>query len=226
MGIGELNEGPLHSALKAAYAANGGDAEVAIDGFVADAVRGGVIYEIQTGSFSGLRRKLGHLVRDSRLVLVHPIARNSYIVKVGEGGEIVDRRLSPKHGELAHIVSELVYLPELLMEDNFAVEAVLVDQEEIRVFDAKKRRRRGGWRVRERRLLTILDSVRIASGRDLLEFLNSDLPLPFTTRDLGDALSQPRHIAQQFAYCLRHSETAELCGKQGNALEYRLVLED
>ena len=56
MRIGTLNEGPLHAALKATYVANGGDAEVAIEGFVADAVRGGVIYEVQTGSFSGLTR--------------------------------------------------------------------------------------------------------------------------------------------------------------------------
>ena len=50
-GIGQLNEGPLHAALKNRYA-HSGELEVPIGGFVADAVYDGVIYEIQTGSFS------------------------------------------------------------------------------------------------------------------------------------------------------------------------------
>ena len=81
MSIGILNEGPLHAALKAMYAANGGAEEVKVESFVADAVRNGVMYEIQTGSFSGLSRKMTALAETGPVVLIHPIALNKTIVK-------------------------------------------------------------------------------------------------------------------------------------------------
>ena len=222
MPIGTLNEGPLHAALKATYVANGGDEEVPIEGFVADAIRGGVIYEIQTGSFSGLGRKMTTLANESPVVLVHPIAHTTYIVKE-EDGQLSARRKSPKHGSLSHIVSELVYLPTLLNHPNFSVEVVLTEEEELRRYDPKKRRRRGGWRTVERRLIEIKDGLRINEAADLLQFLKEDLPLEFTTKDIAMALGESVSVARQFAYCLRHSGVADLVGKKGNNLVYSIV---
>ncbi|MEM7003635.1 MAG: hypothetical protein AAF529_22810, partial [Pseudomonadota bacterium] len=100
---------------------------------------------------------------------------------------------------------------------------VLTEQEDIRVYDAKKRRGLGGWRTVERRLIEIVEGVRLNTVADLLDFVPGELPSPFTTRDLSDALDQPMHIGQKMAYCLRHGEVTEICGKQGNALQYRLI---
>lgn len=220
--IGTLNEGPLHATLKATYAANGGEVEVAVNGFVADAVREGVIYEVQTGSFSGLQRKMASLVAQCPVVLVHPIARNKTIIKEPvTQGDKVSRRKSPKHGGLIHIVDQLVYLPTLLKHPNFSVEVILTDEEEVRSYDPQKRRRRGGWRVQERRLLGIVDSLRINEMADLFDLLVEDLAEPFTTKDLAVALQEPRGIAQKMAYCLKHAEVTEVCGKVGNAYQYR-----
>ena len=223
MGIGELNEGPLHATLKSYYAANGGAVEVPMEGYVADAVRGGIIYEVQTGSFSGLQRKLSHLVTLGPVVLVHPIASNSTIVKVDESGEIISRRKSPKHGELINIVGQLVYIPQLINEPNLSVEVVLTDEEEIRTYDPNKRRGRGGWRVQARVLKDIVDSKRIGGVAELWDFVGDELKEPFTTKELAQALAKPVNIAQQMAYCLRHAQAVEIVGKQGNALLYRSV---
>ena len=223
--IGELNEGPLHAALKATYVANGGEAEVAMDGFVADAVRGGVVYEIQTGSFSGLGRKLAHLIQTHRVVLVHPIAETSIMFKQPvEPGDKVTRRKVPKRGKLIDIVAELVYIPHLLAHPNFSVEVVLTHEHQMRRYDPDKRRGRGGWRIEERSLVDILESKRIAAPLDLLDFLCADLPEPFTTRDLALALDESMDTAQKMAYCLYKSGCAERCGKQGNAYLYRTTL--
>ena len=177
MSIGILNEGPLHAALKATYAANGGSAEVQVEQFVADAVRNGTMYEVQTGSFSGL----------------------------GDEGTCGKPRTSPKHGALVHIVNELVYMPQMLNHPNFSVEVVLTEEQEIRIFDPKKNRRRGGWRVVERQLLDIVDGVRLHQMEDLYGFLDSELQEPFGTRQLAAALAQPVAIARKMAYCLRHA---------------------
>ncbi len=225
MSIGILNEGPLHAALKATYVANGGEAEVKVEGFVADAVRNGVVYEIQTGSFSGLNRKLTHLANLGPVVLVHPISGTKKIIKQPEdASKKVTMRKSPKRGALVHIVNELVYIPSLLNHPNFAVEVVLTDEHELRRYDKKMNRRRGGWRVIERRLQHVVDACRLNQMSDLFEFLVSELEEPFGTSELAVALDQPQDIAQKMAYCLRHSGVTEICGKNGNALQYRTTL--
>ena len=113
--IGMLNEGALHAALKQDYLGESGLAEVPFGGFVADVVRDGVIYEVQTSSFSGLGRKMLALADLSPVVLVHPIPHAKYLVRVQdtESGEFTRRR-SPKRGAIVHILRELVDLPELL----------------------------------------------------------------------------------------------------------------
>ena len=82
--IGELNEQSLHRALKERYAVAGSDTERAIDGYVADVVTGGRIVEIQTGGFGPLKGKLSRLLESYPVTLVHPIARDRYIVKAGD----------------------------------------------------------------------------------------------------------------------------------------------
>ena len=223
--IGELNEGPLHAALKATYVANGGESEVSLEGFVADAVRGGIVYEVQTGSFSGLTRKLGTLVERQPVVLVHPIAEVSVMIKQPrkEGGKI-ERRKVPKRGKLVHIVSELVYIPQLLQHPNFSVEVVLTHEHQTRVWDHKKRRGLGGWRIESRHLDNIVDTLRIREPADLFDFLQGELQEPFNTRDLADALGESLDVAQKMAYCLFNSGAVERCGKQGNAYLYRTCL--
>jgi len=64
-GIGTLNEGRLHQALKALYVDESGEAEISVGDYVAD-VRGAdnVLYEIQTGSFTPLKKKLATLLEN------------------------------------------------------------------------------------------------------------------------------------------------------------------
>jgi len=234
MSIGILNEGPLHAALKAAYVAHGGAAEVPVGTFVADAVRNGIMYEVQTGSFSGLGRKMSALAAVGPIVLVHPIALNTTIVKEPQeasnksGGKKSNARKlaarkSPKHGALVHIVNELVYLPTMLNHANFSVEVVLTEERVLRRFDPTKRRNRGGWRVVSRELLSIADGMRINAMADLYEFLIADLPEPFSTRQLALALDEPLDIGQKMAYCLKHAGVTEVVGKTGNSLLYENV---
>ena len=224
-GIGTLNEGPLHQALKSLYLDQGGEEEVGIGSYVAD-VRGedDVLYEIQTGGFAPLKRKLATLIESHRVVLVHPIAAVRYIVKLPEEeDQQATRRRSPKRRTMVDIVEELVSIPHLLEHPNFEVEVVLIEEEEIRVYDPQKVRRRGGWRVVSRQLNSVLERRRIGGRRDLFSLVQGPLPEDFTTRDLADAMGQSRRLAQKLAYCLRESGAVELCGKSGNALRYRRV---
>lgn len=222
--IGTLNEGALHAALKRHYGGPTADFEVSFSGFVADVVRDGVIFEIQTSSFSGLERKMRALAEQNAVVLVHPIAAQKHLVRIKDldSGDF-SRRKSPKKGSLCHILSELVYLPTLLNHPNFAVEVALIEEEQHSVYDPKARRGRGGWRTRGRHLVELVEQLRLNHIQDLLQFIPKPLAPTFSVQDLATAMGQPVWLARQMAYCLRHGGLTCVCGKQGNALVYEFV---
>lgn len=225
MSIGTLNEGPLHQAIKSLYCGDGAHEEVAVGDYVAD-VRAAddVIYEIQTTGFSGLKAKLATLVVEHRVVLVHPIAVVRYIVKLSpDPDRPATRRRSPKRGAVAHVLDELVSIPALLNHPNFELEVVLIEVEELRVFDPDKVRGRNGWRVVQRRLQEVLATERFSCARDLLRMAPGALPEEFTTQELAEAMHEPRRLAQKLAYCLREAGEITICGKRGNSLRYRLA---
>lgn len=225
MSIGLLNESPLHQALKELYSDAGSRQEVAVGSFVADVVApDACIYEIQTSGLGSMRRKLEHVLAEHRVVLVHPIAQVRYIVKLPEcADQPVSRRRSPKRGAIAHVAAELVSIPHLLDHPNFELEVVLIEEEELRRHEPGGSWRRKGWRTVQRRLGAVLERRRFRSAADLLQLLQSPLPESFTTADLAVAMDQPRWLAQKLAYTLREAGVIELCGKDGNALRYRLT---
>ena len=219
--VGTLGEKPLHAALKGWYAAPGDLVEHPVDGFVIDLVRGDQLIEIQTRSFSSMARKLATLLElGHRVLVVHPVAWETTLVKVDPDGEVTRRR-SPKRGSTVDLFAELVSLARLLDRPGLTFEVVLVRQEELRTFDATRAWRRRGWVVEERRLVEVCDRVELASADDLGALLPGGLPEEFTTADLAEALGRPRRLAQQMAYCLRHAGVVEVVGRQGNAHLHR-----
>ena len=218
--IGELNERSLHRALKALYAAPGSLSEQLIEGYVVDVLIGQRIVEIHTGSFSPLKRKLPRLLESHPVTLVHPIAKDRFIIKQGGEGEST-RRKSPKHGSVFGIFSGLTSFPKLVAHPNFALEVVITVEEEVRVPNPRLNRRRGGWTTMDRRLVEVLETHRIESMGDLFALLDADLPEEFTTADLASAMPAPRRLGQQAAFCLREAGVLAICGKTGNALRYR-----
>ena len=222
--IGTLNEGSVHDALKRRYAAGGdGEAalEVPIDGFVADVMQGGHLFEIQTSGFSRLKRKLPTLLRNHRVTLVHPIAEVRHIVKLPEDqdGETTRRR-SPRRGAVVDVFAELVYMPTLLEHPRLTLDVVLIEEDEIRIFDGRRGRRRNGWVVVGRRLVEVRRTVSVGAMADLFALLSPKLPERFTTADLAAAMRRPRRLGQQAAYCLHACDVVQIVGKEGNAIVY------
>jgi len=220
-GIGRLNEGHLHQALKDLYSVADAAQEVPLGSYVADVVHPDrVVYEIQTAGFGRLRRKLPALLATHRVVLVHPIAAVRWIHKLTDDVDTPPRpRRSPKRGRVLDLLDELVSIPELLDHPNFALEVVLVELDEFR---RPARRRRGdGWAVVRRQLRSVIGRERFDSPDDLFRLLEQSLVEPFSTRELAEALAAPRFLAQKFAYCLRACGRIEPCGKRGNAILYR-----
>ena len=221
--VGTLRERPLHAALKAWYAGAGDGIEVPVDGFVIDIVRGDLLIEIQTRSFSSIKRKLTTLLEDHPVRLVHPIAVEKWIVKPDPEGGPAQRRKSPRKGSTLDLFAELVSFPDLVAHPNLTVDVVLIRAEEEWRHDGSRGWRRRGWVVEERRLLEVLEVTSIDTPDDLLAFLPPDLPDRFTTADLATTMRSTRRLAQQTAYCLRHAGCITKVDQQGNAMVYAIA---
>ena len=155
---------------------------------------------------------------------MHPIPVHKTIVRVDAEGAVLSRRRSPKRGTALDVFSELVSIPGFITHPGFQVHLALTVEEEYRKHDPTKAWRRRGWVVVERRLVEVEDVIEITGASDLRALLPNDLPEPFTTSDIAIAAGCPRRVAQQMAYCLRHSEAIREVGRRGNAIEYRMTL--
>jgi hypothetical protein len=221
--IGTLGEKSLHSALKTWYARPKDKIEVEVDGFHIDIIRQKLLIEIQTTNFSSLRRKLTTLIEKHPVRLVFPIAQEKWIVRMAKDEKTrLGRRKSPKKGNVFHLFDELVYIPGLITHPNFSLETLLIQEEEVRCDDGTGSWRRNGLRIADHRLIDVLSQHTFRDTSDFLALIPTDLPEPFSTNDLAEGIDQPRRIAQQVAYCLRHMEAIDMVGKNGNSLLYEV----
>jgi hypothetical protein len=177
---------------------------VDLDGFVIDIRRGDLLIEIQTGAFAAMGRKLDRLLADHRMLLVHPVAVETYLRRPGGYS-----RRSPKRNDLYGLFDELVSLPTMLDHPNLSLEVVLVAVDKIQEPDAALRRRRGGWRTVDRCLREIRSRHRFDGPGDLAALVPAGLPATFSTADLALAAGTSRVRAQKMAYCLRANELVE-----------------
>jgi hypothetical protein len=220
--LSTYREGSLHAALKELYAGPGGRTEEMVDGFVVDVVRDDELVEIQTASFSSATRKLRRLVMDHRVALVHPIAAERWLLRVDADGAVADRRRSPKRGRPMDIFEELVAFPELVAHPNFRLELPMIHEEEIRgpiPEGARYRYPRQWWRL-DRRLLEIVETIRIDTPADRLALLPAGLPSPFTTADIVAASRRSKRLAMRSTYCLSKAGAIRLVGRSGRLLTY------
>jgi hypothetical protein len=224
--VGMLNEGHLHASLRSSYLEPGDLTEATVDGYIVDILRPGLIIEIQTASFSKIARKVRDLVTRHKVRLVHPVARDRWIVKLPkEIGDGISRRKSPSHLGAIDLFCELVSFPELIAHENLEIDVVLTEEESVWSYHGRRGWRRRGWVTLERRLLHVYDTVRLQTRADYAALMPPGLPDRFLTADLAREIKRPRRVAQQVAYCLRKGGLIEKVGAQGNAVVYARVPE-
>jgi hypothetical protein len=218
--IGVLNEKPLHASLKTWYAQPGDRFEVPIDGFVIDIVRDDVLLEIQTRHFGAIKSKLAALVCSHRVRLIYPIPQEKWIVQSpAEANGAVTRRKSPRRGRVEDLFRETVGIPRMLSHENFSLEVLMTREEESRRYDGRRRWRTRGWVTEERRLVDVVGR-RLFDGPASWLALLPERTLPFTSRDLAEALRIRIDLAQKMIYSLREAGFVQQAGKRGRATLY------
>lgn len=218
-----MNERSLHSAVKQWYALPGDQFEVSVEDFVVDIVRGGLLIEIQTRNFAAIKQKLKRLLRKHCVRLVYPIAKRKWIVRVAQSGEILSRRRSPKKGRLVDLFYELVRMPDMIKNQNFSLEILMIKEEEVRCNDGKGSWRRRGVSIRDRKLIDVIGRVMFKDEKDFLRFLPGELPEPFSNIDLSRSIGAPISLARKITYCLKKMGAIVEVGKKGKALLFHIL---
>ncbi len=219
-GIGTLRETGLHADLKRWYAQPGDEFEIALDGFVIDIRRGPNLIEIQTRSFSSMRRKLLALAERHPVRVVHPVPARKWIVRLDKKGRELARRRSPKAGRIETLFKELVAIPDLVGHPNLTFDIAITHEDELWQQTGRRAWRRKGWCVVGRRLVEVLRVVPFADARDFAALLPPELAQSFTARDLATAAGLTLNLAYKMLYCLRRMGAVEVAGKKGRAATY------
>jgi hypothetical protein len=221
--IGTLRETSLHAALKEWYAEPGDHLEVLVDGFHIDLIHKGELVEIQTANFRAIKRKIKHLLREHKVRLVYPIAREKWIVREDARGRQLKTRKSPKRGRVEDLFNPLVSMPELVMSPDLTVEVLLIKEEVVWRDDGRGSWRRKGWSIADHRLISVKERIVFGWPDKYLSLLPDDLGHNFTNRDLAGALKLRLSLARKMTYCLSKMMLIECIGRQGRFNLYRFV---
>lgn len=208
----------MHAALKSIYAQPGDQFEVPLEGFVIDIRRPGLLIEIQTSSFRSMGNKFDRLLAAHQILLVHPIAVETYLLRPGKKA-----RKSPSKRSIYALFEELVSIPTLLDHPNLSLEIALVSVTKVQQRSARARRGRGGFRTIDRELRSVVETRRFAGTSELAELLPADLPLEFTTADIASHAQVPRDVAQRMAFCFRALEVITQVRRTKAGIHYQMA---
>ena len=218
-----MNEYSLHSEIKTAYALPGDQLEAKLGNFIVDILRGELAIEVQTKNFSALKKKLQVLTEKNQVRLVYPLPEKKWITRVTENGALVRKRKSSRKGKLVDVFRELVMIPTMLGEENFSLEVLLIDEEEVVCADGKGSWRRRGVSIRDRKLLRINERVLFLSKADYLKILPDGLGDVFTNREIAKKANISLRAARQITYCLKKSGIIRVVDKKRRALVFKKV---
>jgi hypothetical protein len=216
-----MNEFSLHSEIKKVYSLPGDQFEVKLGGYIVDILRDNLVIEVQTKNFSALKEKLQVLTQKHHVRLVYPLPEKKWITHVTKDQIILNTRKSPKKGRLTDLFRELVMIPHMIDEENFSLEVLLIDEEEVRCDDGKGSWRRRGVSIKERKLLKVNDRILFKTKADYLKIMPDGLNEVFTNRELAKLAKISVRTARQITYCLRKSGVISLAGKNGRALAFQ-----
>lgn len=160
---------------------------------VADVMVDDHIYEVQTGGFYPLRKKLQAYMTNTAcsVTVVHPMAGIRYLSWINPAdGSIISRKKSPGRKRVKDIAKELYWVSEFVGDPRFSLRLLFLEIEEYRMADGWSKDGKRGSNRYERFPTTLLGDVTLATPADYeAYFLPPTLPIgiPFTASEYAKA---------------------------------------
>lgn len=192
-GIGLLAEKWQHQIIKRYLTEDPAEHEVKLPGtrFVSDVRVENDIYEVQTGPFAPMKRKLERYLSDPALTVtvVHPLPAVRYLSWMDPGsGEIgAARRVGGKKNPLL-LLPELYPLIPLLpyvCEGRLTFRLLLLEVRDFRLLDGRTSSRKAGATRLERIPTALVEDRSFRTPGDLAALLPPDLPDPMTVAEFA-----------------------------------------
>ena len=186
--IGIFNEKRVHRAIKKFVCEDENCFEVKVGSSVTDVLSDNVIYEIQTGSFYPLTKKVASYLSSSDydIRVIYPIISKRKIVRVDKDtGEVLRSRISSQKQNPTKILPELVYLSDSLKNHRLSFEIYSIYAEEHRYSDEIHRYRKSGKRDSEIFPISLEGITVLETTDDFLSLLPEELTsnTPFTAAE-------------------------------------------
>ncbi len=224
-GFGTLAEKTVHAVMKQYYLPDEDYHEVPIGNYIADIYTGEEIIEIQNANFGHMRDKLAAFLPEYQVYLVYPFPHKKWIIWIDpETGETSDKHRSPKCGSIYAALPEFFRIKAYLDHPNLHIRVPLIDIEEYRLLDGKRRKNNpkiGSHRY-DRIPIELYDEIILDDIRDYRQLIPLDLPEEFTSKDLAGAAGIQQYFAQETVKLLYDIGILARVGKQGRAYLYRL----
>lgn len=220
-GIGTLGEKSVHAVLKHYFQPDAENHEVKIGSYYTDLIADDGIFEIQTGGFQRLAKKLTELLAVTRVTVVYPISRRKTLCQLDpETHAVLSRRKSPLKGSHYQVFGELIKIKTQLLKPNFALCLVLLDVCEYRVKQGRKSLKL------DRVPTDLIEELYFFTPEDYRWFLPAGLPQPFDCAQLAAACAIPYTLAQAMANVLAHLGLLLPDGLRGRRKLYSISKQD
>lgn len=215
-GVGVMGEKGVHAVLKRHYQPDVSAQEIRVGRFVADAVTGdGRLFEIQTGAFAPLRRKLACFLDQYEVTVAHPAYASRWVRTIDpETGELSARRRCGAPETVWKLFYALPAIREYLDRVNLHFRVPVLEVRELRVKGDRRRSRR------DRVPTALLGEWRFSHPSDFLSLLPPDLPEPFTSSELAAALGASPGDARMYLYLLHQLGLLDRAGRRGHSYLY------
>lgn len=195
-GIGLLAEKWQHQIVKRYLSEDPTEHEVKLDGtrFVSDVRVGNAIYEVQTGSFAPMKKKLERYLSDPALTVtvVHPLPAVRYLAWIDPRTEEIGtaRRVAGKRDPklLLPQLYPLIPLLPYLGEGRLSFRLLLLEVRDFKLLDGRTRDRRGGATRLERIPTGLVEDRTFATAADFAALLPETLQKEMTVAEFSRAV--------------------------------------
>jgi hypothetical protein len=222
--IGTLGEKSLHSIIKHYLSVGTDNQEIKIGAFYADIVRDGHIFEIQTGNFHKLRKKLAYFLPNYPVTVVYPVPHFTYRRwKSLETGVVTPSRKSNRTGNLFDVFHELSRIRPFLLHPNFSLKIIQMDIEEYRIFDANRKTKKKAGQTYDRIPIVLHAEYNFNQPTDYNLFIPDSLPKPFTSEEFRIAASIPTELSNITLLLLFEFGVIHRIGKKGRNYLYQIL---
>ena len=193
MGIGTLAEKWQHQIIKRYISEDPSHHEIPVAAgrrFVSDVRIGSDAYEVQTGAFAPMAKKIAFYLEstDLTVTVVHPIAKNRWLSWVDpKTTEISPAKKSPRHGRAEEILAELYPLIPYLSHPRLKFQLLLLEVHDFKLLSEHRGRQKKDAQRYERIPLSLIDEIFLNTPEDFARFLPDGLPSPFTVKEFSKA---------------------------------------